>query len=225
MSYAVNWLTKVISIPTSDLVWVSGTRYQLLMSDFLSETRRLEATPADGLWAEQILDHTNAKTLAGATFAPFDEVINGYTIQFTGAATRVDLVGSNNNIVDVLIATGVALVPSNSAGLQVVSVSSGSGLSTEEHDKLMAVPDAPANASATLAAAQVTPIQSTSQDRILEGALTEAEAQRIMLASLAGKVTKTGTNIKFKSVDGLSDRIDGTVDDLGNRTAVTLNGG
>lgn len=79
-------------------------------------------------------------------------------------------------------------------------------------------------AQAILAAAQITPIQSTSQDRVIEGTLTEAEAQRIMLAALAGKVTKSGTNIKFKSVDGLTDRIDGAVDTEGNRTAVTLDG-
>lgn len=140
MAYSVNWITKVISIPSADLELVSGTRYRLQMSAFLKEIRRLEWAYGDGMWAPQILDHTNAKTLAGTTFAPFDEVINGYTIQFTGAATRVDLVGSNNNLIDVLIPTGVAVVPSNSAGLLIVSV--GSGLSTEEHDKLMAVPTA-----------------------------------------------------------------------------------
>lgn len=125
MAYSVNWLTKVVSIPSADLALVSGTRYQLHMSDFLSEIRRLEAAFDGGLWAEQILDHTNAKTLAGTTFAPFDEIINGYTIQFTGVATRVDLIGSNNNIIDTLIANGVSVVPSNSAGLQVVTSGSG----------------------------------------------------------------------------------------------------
>lgn len=130
MAYSVNWLTKVISIPSADLTLVSGTRYQLTMSDFLSEIRRLEWSFSDGLWAEQILEHTNAKTLAGATYAPFDEIINGYTIQFTGAATRVDLIGSNNNLIDVLIPTGVAVVPSNSAGLQTVV--SGSGVTSQD---------------------------------------------------------------------------------------------
>lgn len=123
MSYSVNWITKVVSIPTADLVPVVGTRYRLEMASFLSEIRRLEADPAQGLWADQILAHTNATTLAGVTFAPLDEVINGYTVQFTGAATRVDLAGSNNNLVDVLISTGVAVVPSNSAGLQIVATS------------------------------------------------------------------------------------------------------
>lgn len=104
------------------------------MSDFLGEIRRLEDSPDDGLWAPQILDHTNPKTLAGATYAAFDEIINGYTIQFTGTLTRVNLEGSNNNIVDVLISNGVTVVPSNSAGLQLVSV--GSGLLPSEQQQL-----------------------------------------------------------------------------------------
>lgn len=137
MSYSVNWITKIISIPTTDLVLVSGARYRLEMSSFLHEIRRLEADPTQGLWADQILDHTNPKTLAGVTFAPFDEIINGYTIQFTGAATRVDLAGSNNNLIDVLIPTGVAVVPNNSAGLQIVTVNTGASALTNEQDTML----------------------------------------------------------------------------------------
>lgn len=121
MAYSVDWLNKVISIPDSDLTLVSGTEYDLNMSDFLIEIRRLESEFTEGLYADQILEHVNAKTLAGIQFAPFDEVINGYTIQFTGTLTRVNIKGSNNNLTDVLIATGVTVVPSNSAGLQLVS--------------------------------------------------------------------------------------------------------
>jgi hypothetical protein len=100
----------------------------------------------------------------------------------------------------------------------------GSALTPTESAQLMALPSAVANASEVLAAAQVTPIQATSQARVIEGAITEAEATRIMLAALAGRVSKAGANIKFKSINGLTDRIDGTVDDQGNRTAVALDG-
>ncbi len=140
MSYTVNWLTKVITIPVGDLTLVSGTRYSLDMSDFMIECRRLESSFTDGLWASQILLHDNTKVdFAGADYAPFDDIINGYEVQFGAGPTRVDLLGSNNNLVDVLIPTGVAVVPSNSAGLQRVTISSGSGLSTVEHDALIEV--------------------------------------------------------------------------------------
>lgn len=135
MSYSVDWIGKIISIPTADLTLVSGTHYQLPLSEFLIEIRRLESGFAEGLWAPQIVEHGNTKfDFAGVDYAPFDEIINGYTIQFTGVATRVDLLGSNNNIIDVLIATGVSVVPSNSAGLQVYST--GSGLSVDQDTKL-----------------------------------------------------------------------------------------
>lgn len=131
MAYAVDWIGKVITIPTSDLDFVSGTRYELQMSDFLGEIRRLEAAFNEGLWAPQILEHANPRLdFVGTNYVGFDEVINGYQIQVSGVATRVDLIGSNNNIVDVLIPTGVSVVPSNSAGLQ--KVSTGGGLDPTE---------------------------------------------------------------------------------------------
>lgn len=119
MAYSVDWTGKQVTIPVSDLVLVSGTEYNLSMSSFHKEIRRLESAFDEGLWAPQILDHTNAKTLSGVPFAPLDEIINGYQIQFGSGPTRVNLVGSNNNIIDVLIVTGISVVPSNSAGLVV----------------------------------------------------------------------------------------------------------
>ena len=53
------------------------------------------------------------------TYAPFDEILNGYTITFIGGVDRVDLFGSNNNLVDVLNFNGVSVVPSNSGGLVI----------------------------------------------------------------------------------------------------------
>lgn len=120
MAYTVNWVTKVVTIPTSDLTLVSGTRYSLSMADCLTEVRRLEWGFTDGLWAPAILDHSDTRfDFAGTDYAPFDEFINGYTVEFTGLADRVDLLGSNNNLIDILIVNGVSVVPSNSAGLIV----------------------------------------------------------------------------------------------------------
>jgi len=126
MPYSVDWVSKTISIPASDLTLVSGTRYRLYASDFLIEIRRLEVEFNEGLWAPQILDHTNPKLdFAGSNYAGFDEVINGYVLIFDPSITRVDLIGSNSNIIDSYIANGVSIVPGNSAGLQTVTVGSG----------------------------------------------------------------------------------------------------
>jgi len=126
VAYSVDWIAKEITIPTTDLTLISGTRYSLDMADFLAEVRRLEWDPTDGLWAPAIVDHTNTRfDFAGVNYAPFDDLLNGYTVQFSGVVTRVDLLGSNNDLIDVLIVTGVSVVPSNSAGLQIVTTGSG----------------------------------------------------------------------------------------------------
>ncbi|RLB68406.1 MAG: hypothetical protein DRH08_01035 [Deltaproteobacteria bacterium] len=131
MSYSVNWITKVVSVPTSDLTLVSGNHYRLDLNVFRIELRRLESDFTEGLWAVQTLEHSNTRfDFAGVDYAPFDKIINGYTVEFSGSVERVDLIGSNNNIVDVLNYTGVSVVPSNSAGLQVVT--SGSGVTAQD---------------------------------------------------------------------------------------------
>lgn len=141
MAYSVNWIGKTITIPAADLTLVSGSHYQLSMSAFLGEIRRLEAAFDQGLWAPQILDHTNPKLLSGVNYPPFDEIINDYTVLFEyPAVLRCDLLGSNNNIIDVLVYSGTSVVPSNSAGLQLVSV--GSGLDASEKQELQEIHEA-----------------------------------------------------------------------------------
>ena len=124
MAYAVDWIGKVVTIAATDLTLKSGNEYNLDMSKFHIEIRRLESSFDGGLWADNIIDHDNTKIdFAGADYAPFDEVVNDYQVKFElGAIQRVNLIGSNNNIVDVLVFTGVSVVPSNSAGLQVATV-------------------------------------------------------------------------------------------------------
>lgn len=121
MSYSVNWVTGLITIPLSDLVLASGNTYELALSDFHKELRRLESSPIDGLWALQILDHTSPKTISGVTYAAFDEIDPFYTIEFAGSPDAVILKGSNNNILDVYAFNGVSVAPNNSAGLQDLS--------------------------------------------------------------------------------------------------------
>ena len=138
MAYTVTWNIKSVYIPLSDMVLVGGTIYDLDMLAFHKEIRRLEWEFSEGLPWPQILDHVNPKLdFAGADYAGFDEVINGYAITFDPTVTRVNLKGSNNNIVDIMVVNGVSVVPSNSAGLQLISV--GSGLSAAQDVKLTEV--------------------------------------------------------------------------------------
>ena len=203
MAYSANWITKVVTVPVSDLILVSGTRYQLSMIAFLIEIRRLESEFTEGLWADQIIDHSNTRVdFAGVDYAPFDEIINGYTIEIGVGPTRVDLIGSNNNLIDVLIPTGVAVVPSNSAGL--ISVTSGSGVTAQ--DKI--------------------DIINGTWLKALEGTITAEEMMKIMLSALAGVAVDADTAIiKFRDQADTKDRIVADIDGAGNRTSVTVDGG
>jgi hypothetical protein len=87
------------------------------MSAFLQEMRRLEWVFTEGLWAAPLLEHDNPKTVAGTTYAGFDVLGDGVTITFGVGPDRVNLIGSNNNIIDVLNITGISVIPNNSAGL------------------------------------------------------------------------------------------------------------
>lgn len=60
--------------------------------------------------------------------------------------------------------------------------------------------------------------------RTVEGSLDEDEVLRILLAEAAGKSSGGGTDtIKFRNQADNADRITATVDQDGNRTAITLN--
>ena len=187
MSYSVDWIAKVITIPTADLTLVSGTRYSLDMADFLAEIRRLEWSFTDGLWAPSVVDHTDTRfDFAGADYAPFDDLLNDYTVQFSGVATRVDLLGSNNNLIDVLIATGVSVVPSNSAGLQVVAV--GSGVTQQDKDDIEAQIFAHA----------------------IEATETFEQQLRLIRANAAGSIRKAGDVYRVRDAADTKDRITAT---------------
>lgn len=57
---------------------------------------------------------------------------------------------------------------------------------------------------------------------VLESGYSSADIMRIMAASLAGKTSGQPSAPVFRSIDDSADRITATVDDDGNRTAITL---
>jgi len=197
MAYVVDWAgTREIFIPVDDLVPLGSGVYNLEMSSFLEEVRRLEADFTQGLGWPQILEHTGSATLAGITYAPRDEIVNGYNVTFDPIATRVNLVGADNNIVDVLNANGVTVVPGNSAG------STSPGFTPTDKENLTLIHDLLGN---------------------VEGPFNVRDALRIILASTSGKASGAQTNsMAFRDVADTKDRIDATVDQFGNRLNVVL---
>lgn len=117
MAYTVNWTTKVIDVPLGDLTLISGVNYTLDVSDFWIEMRRLEASPTDGLWAEQTIEYVNSQILSGITYSAIVKMVNGYTWHVMSTNINVSLIGPNSNLIDTNIpGNGISILSNNSAG-------------------------------------------------------------------------------------------------------------
>ena len=127
MAFSLNHNTLVITIPQSDLTFVSGTLYTHDTEAFRLELKDYE----DSEVGMPILDthrHNTEVTVAGLTYARFIEIINGYTIEYEDGQYAVSLEGSNNNIFEegVIVRNQVSVISNNSAGL-IVTTTPGSG--------------------------------------------------------------------------------------------------
>ena len=144
MPVTVDWPTKLITIGTDFLTHVSGPvgvggLFELDVEALHATLRDLE-DDATGMVFPVTHRYAGPTTLAGATYAPQFEVINGYQVTF--AETPFDhytvrCVGANHNIGDVKLVNTVSLIIGNSAGL--IQVTSGSGLSAAQATQLLEV--------------------------------------------------------------------------------------
>lgn len=152
MALSVNWATGMITVPQSDCTLVSGTQYTITV-DYLFELLR-DRSDAEDATPFPVLFHNTPPT---ATTPRIVEVNDQYyTMEFEDGLWSVDIINGNTNYRAVEVKNYVSVGTNNTVGFITVSV--GSGLSTAEHDKLMALPTATENATATLDAAAVTPI-------------------------------------------------------------------
>lgn len=116
----INWATKVITVYKTDMfmTFVGGSIYEMDTNNFrLAIQDRLDDD--DGVVQDDAINHSTQVLLGGVYYARIIEFINGYTITFddTGGAWVCNLLGSNNNILDVTNLTTVQVRSNNSAGL------------------------------------------------------------------------------------------------------------
>lgn len=117
MAYTVNWVTKVVTIPLTDLTLVSGSNYTMNVDFAHDEIRRLEWEFSDGLWAEHAIDFVETQVLSGITYVPIIKLVNGYTWFVDASNINIFLIGSNSNFLDTFIpGNGVSVLANNSAG-------------------------------------------------------------------------------------------------------------
>ena len=123
MAITLNHDTLVFTVPQADLTLVSGNEYELNTETKLRADINALMDNEDEIVQPTPISHNTEVTIAGITYARTIEFINGYTITFSTEASpyRVNLVGSNNNVTDVLNLTDASVIPSNSAGLANLS--------------------------------------------------------------------------------------------------------
>lgn len=118
MPVSIDWPTRVISIGQDFLTPLGGTSYELDTEAFRLALKDLEDDQVGMAYPDT--HRRNAPVLlSGIEYAQTLEIINGYTVTFeeTGSPYKVNLVGSNNNILDVTNLGTVSVAPNNSAGL------------------------------------------------------------------------------------------------------------
>ncbi len=202
MAISVNWGTKVISVPQSFLTFVSGTLYALDTDVFRLALKDLE-DDSPGMPFLDTHSHNTEVTIAGVTYAQTIEIINGYTVTFEDGQYAVRLDGSNNNIFDegIINRNQVSVIPTNSAGLQIVN--QGSGLSPGEQQKL---DDIHGGSRRAIYVDTSLGINGTGYQQnpynIMSSALTDASTNGIRQIYLKGAASITSTNISNLSFFG-----------------------
>jgi len=124
MAVSIDWATKIISVPKTDLTLVSGVVYEYDLTDFRLELKSLE-DDEEGMPFLDTHIHNVEVTLAGATYASTIEIVNGYTVTVEDGQYAVNFYGANSNIMDVTNVNQVSIRTANSAGL--IEVATGSG--------------------------------------------------------------------------------------------------
>jgi len=181
MAISVDWGTKVVSIPQNYLTFVSGSLYELNVTQFFRDCRDMSDNE-DGIVFPRIIRHSTEVTISGVTYARFIEVINGYTVELEDGQYVVNCVGANHNLADVKVANQVSLIVGNAAGLVV----SGSGVTAQ--DKI--------------------DIAENVWGRNIEGAYTANDLIKLIAAVLQGNATGLeSSNPVFKSIDGTKTRV------------------
>ena len=124
MVLSIDWPTKVINVPKSDLTLIQTDPTeirQLDLDSFRLELKSIEASE-EGHPFIDTHNHNPPVSVGGVTLARVIEIINGYTVTFEDGQYAVNLSGANSNISDVTNVNQVSVRSANSAGLTDVAI-------------------------------------------------------------------------------------------------------
>jgi len=116
MAISIDWVTKVIFVPKSDLPLITGNIFELDAEWFRLEVINIMDSEA-GMSYPDAINHNTKVILSGVEYSRIIEIINGYSITFEPGPYAVSITGANTNYLDVMNFNGVSVATANSGGL------------------------------------------------------------------------------------------------------------
>ena len=119
MAISVNWGTRVINVPKTDMALVQAGPPEVreLDLDRLRLALKDIEDGAEGICFPDTHRHNTTVAIGSLVLARVVEIINGYTITIEDGNYVVSVVGGNSNLMDVLNLNSVAVRGQNSAGM------------------------------------------------------------------------------------------------------------
>jgi len=111
MALLLDWSTKVITVPKTELTHVSGTHHTITV-DYWWQLLREANYNAEGM----VFDTMYNSIAPTASTPRIVEVINGYTVQFENGLYSVEFINGNTNFRDVEIKNMVSVGTNNTTG-------------------------------------------------------------------------------------------------------------
>lgn len=115
MVLTANWVTKIITVPKSELALISGTRYSITVDYWFQLLRELNASIQGVIETVSIPLYEN--TSPTTTTPRITDVINGYTVVFEDGLYSVEFTDGNTNIREVEIKNQVSVGTNNTSAL------------------------------------------------------------------------------------------------------------
>lgn len=181
MAISIDWPTKVISVPKTDMTLVDSGPPEVRELDVDWFRKQLNALQAgdEGISFDTTHIHYAPVVVGGVSLARVVEIINGYTVTFEDLSYIVNLTGANNNVSDVTNLNLVSVRSANSGGLVETGTS---GLTATEAANLQ-----------WLVNLLEGDVELTANDQIvyLKGTLTELIRKSVSGSQIAGTITLT----------------------------------
>jgi len=209
---------------SNDLIEITA-QTEITIQEVVDATRTAEATE-QGIANDRILGASGKENLGGAVSVGVTaELLGNWQIHFE-PGNYIAKIGGGNLVGGpggdpVAYSAGVQVLLIQSAASTIVQVSSGSGLSTDEHNKLMSLPDV-----VDIPTAVQTADAFLDRTDAIEVGITPRKVMKLTAAVLGGKgsgnTTSGASSPKFRNLADTKDVVSAVTDDAGNRSSVTL---